>query len=977
MKIRKPVYAFLILIPMIILFAAAIAVVTILDVSNRDEERIQLKIDGVSRTLDSVEKDFAEVVIASDKKIRSVMEMMRLLLQNQVKNGQYRGTRIFDDDFVVRVANGSVIYPDGVDEIPGLSAELIESECFMEILFFEDANEIIQIYLVSSVRIAGNDYYIDLIPYSDYSNSISNTIRIEETISEIEKAYECVLIIVSNPEAKGIKAYGPEEPIDFFLLPDGIEDDDITPEDLGITKDFLRQKPASFGFNGKEYRSSFKRINFYGEPYMVIVLSKMDRETLLMLTSTILFTSITFAVAVSVILWLYWVQAYVRDNELLPAQAASYKPKEIRKRVYAVLLIGCIAVMILAVFYRFLSNLNLEAISNQNAQETVMSRLEDDEKNVSAAQQDEEKWIVYYIERLAVIFSENPEVCTREYLEQVNQLIGSEYLMVFDENGQETASSNGLIGYSLPETERLKIFTDLLKGVKTIFGEIEQDPDSLKNVKLVGSSVPQGVDGPYGALIAAVDVEESWQNDEQRRIREFLENATPVGNLCIVIDKENNTVAYSSEPSFLGESVNGLEYKEGMPDDIELDTFSVNNMRYYGSYDSDEKYIVYYLTSSDLVQKNSLLFAIVAAIGFLVVVGLVSLFMLAPYTKAHFKESVRIKEVTRHAEMIDMDSLDDFFDRSDLDDDDGLSLKERWKALIPEQKTHLFLRIFLGIVVLFLLLTLTEANFIGDFRGRSTTNFILLGNWKRGLNLLGFAGSMIVVLSFVIFIFFKDILFQVLCSVLDSKAETICRLVFSLLQYTAVLGMIYLIMGYLGFNTTFQLTSVGVIALAISMGSKDIVADILAGIFIIFEGDFHVGDFVDINGFTGIVQEIGVRSTKVLGLGDNLKIISNQNVKNVLNMSKMNTWLTLEFKIPSNVPLLEVEELFEKEFPSIPERIPNIISGPYYKGVWGVDFGNKVLHVSCECLEQYSRVVRRKLNHEIIVLLESNGHHLA
>ena len=184
-------------------------------------------------------------------------------------------------------------------------------------------------------------------------------------------------------------------------------------------------------------------------------------------------------------------------------------------------------------------------------------------------------------------------------------------------------------------------------------------------------------------------------------------------------------------------------------------------------------------------------------------------------------------------------------------------------------------------------------------------------------------------------------------------------------------------MGYLGFNTTFQLTSVGVIALAISMGSKDIVADILAGIFIIFEGDFHVGDFVDINGFTGIVQEIGVRSTKVLGLGDNLKIISNQNVKNVLNMSKMNTWLTLEFKIPSNVPLLEVEELFEKEFPSIPERIPNIISGPYYKGVWGVDFGNKVLHVSCECLEQYSRVVRRKLNHEIIVLLESNGHHLA
>ena len=93
-------------------------------------------------------------------------------------------------------------------------------------------------------------------------------------------------------------------------------------------------------------------------------------------------------------------------------------------------------------------------------------------------------------------------------------------------------------------------------------------------------------------------------------------------------------------------------------------------------------------------------------------------------------------------------------------------------------------------------------------------------------------------------------------------------------------------------------------------------------------------------------------------------------------MSKMNTWLTVELKIPSDIPLRDVEELLEKELPEIGKRIPEMISGPYYKGVWSIEMGRKILHFSCECLEQHSRVVRRKLNHDVIVLLESNGYKL-
>ena len=69
----------------------------------------------------------------------------------------------------------------------------------------------------------------------------------------------------------------------------------------------------------------------------------------------------------------------------------------------------------------------------------------------------------------------------------------------------------------------------------------------------------------------------------------------------------------------------------------------------------------------------------------------------------------------------------------------------------------------------------------------------------------------------------------------------------------------------------------------------------------------------------------------------------------------------------------EVEKLLEAELPEIGKRIPEIICGPLYKGVWAIEMGKKVLHISCECQECHSRRVRRKLNHEVIVLLESNG----
>ena len=972
MKIQKPIYAFLILLLLTAVFAVVIYMVASNEISEREDARIRLKIDGVAKTLDTLEIEIKDAVDKNDRRHDALMQLMSLLLKPFIKNGRYEGPEVFEDGFVVRIDGDRVIYPEGQKRISGLDAKTVKRGT-LTLRGDPSGYEQIRLAEIRSIPIDGSYYYIDLTDDDEVLDSVLETVRLRETINDIEKSYNCQILISVLPDPDQNIGEYPEVPFEFLISPTGTDFAGLTPEEVGIDINFLSERPGTFKYGGKIFRCDYDIIKYLEYEYLVIILNSVEKDYAYLLNSILLYVSVILIAGVGIILWLYWVQTYVRDNELLPAQMFAYKPRIVRKRVKAVILVGGIGIFLIAVFFQSLNNLNREALSNREALNTVMGRLNKYTELVSANQVEDEEWAVYFAKRIASIIKESDDLWSKEYITKANDLIGSQYIMLFDTEGDNILSSNALVRYSLTETESLLEFADLIKGIPIIIGKPKTDMITGKKSQLIGVSIPYENERLFAALIMSVDVDNSWGGDDERMLREFLENATPVGNLCVVISKENDTVVYSSDPEFIGDIIPGLNYRDGRPEKSDLDTYKISSSLYYGAYDSNEKYVVYYLTESSYVQGKSVLYAFAASLGFMTIIFLVSWFMLYPYTSERYKAYARLKESDRHSDIIETERLDDLFEKGE--DDTPVKLKDRWKNLVPENRIRLFLQVFLGIIMLLSIIYHFSSENAQLFSTRSTMDFILNGNWTRGLNLLGFAGTLVVIISFAAFIFLKNILLNILCAVLDPKGETICRLAFSLLQYIAVLGGIYLIMGFLGFNTSFQLTSVGIISLAISLGSKDIVADILAGIFIIFEGDFQVGDFVNINGFQGVVQEIGVRSTKILGLGDNIKIIGNQDVKNVLNLSKMNTWLTLEYKLPRDIPLLEVEALLEKELPEIGKRIPEMISGPYYKGVWTVnDEGKKIIHISCECTEKHSRTVQRKLNHEMILLLEENGY---
>ena len=90
-------------------------------------------------------------------------------------------------------------------------------------------------------------------------------------------------------------------------------------------------------------------------------------------------------------------------------------------------------------------------------------------------------------------------------------------------------------------------------------------------------------------------------------------------------------------------------------------------------------------------------------------------------------------------------------------------------------------------------------------------------------------------------------------------------------------------------NITALLTGAGLVGIIVGFGAQNAIKDILAGIFIILENQYRVGDIVVLNAggkdVSGVVEDLTVRITKLRDLDGNLHIVKNGSAEVVSNLS--------------------------------------------------------------------------------------------
>lgn len=198
----------------------------------------------------------------------------------------------------------------------------------------------------------------------------------------------------------------------------------------------------------------------------------------------------------------------------------------------------------------------------------------------------------------------------------------------------------------------------------------------------------------------------------------------------------------------------------------------------------------------------------------------------------------------------------------------------------------------------------------------------------------------------------------------SNRAKTVITLLDGLVKYGSAIALFFLVLNAFGVNTKAIWESVGVITLIIGLGAQSLIADIIAGIFIIFENEYNVGEIVSIDGFRGTITEIGIRATKLTDAAGNIKIINNSDIKNVVNLSRELSLAIVDCEVSYDVPIELVEKVLKDNLHIMKERIPEIIEGPFYKGISEYGTSNVVLKILAKCKEEDRFQVQRDILRE-------------
>jgi small conductance mechanosensitive channel len=168
----------------------------------------------------------------------------------------------------------------------------------------------------------------------------------------------------------------------------------------------------------------------------------------------------------------------------------------------------------------------------------------------------------------------------------------------------------------------------------------------------------------------------------------------------------------------------------------------------------------------------------------------------------------------------------------------------------------------------------------------------------------------------------------------ENKAKTLSALLQSIWRYVVYgLTAVLLLERLEIMNIGPILAGAGILGLAVGFGAQNLVRDIISGFFIILEDQFSVGDYITVASFTGIVEELGLRITKIRDFSGELHIIPNGQIEAVTNRTRGNMRAMIDVGISYDEDVDQVLTVLEELMREYAEIDTDVVEGPTVLGV--------------------------------------------
>ena len=289
----------------------------------------------------------------------------------------------------------------------------------------------------------------------------------------------------------------------------------------------------------------------------------------------------------------------------------------------------------------------------------------------------------------------------------------------------------------------------------------------------------------------------------------------------------------------------------------------------------------------------------------------------------------------------------------------------------PQTPVRLFLRnMLLAVFALSAVIYLVTRN---DPSGLAYK--MVRGQWKHTFNVVTVTTLLMMISMTVTAYTVLRIILNCLSRRLSPRGKTICQMINSASHYIGTIILILFALSMFGVNTTTLLGGAGIIALMFTFGANSLISDVLAGLFVIFEGDIMVGDMVQIGNARGRITDISMRTIRLMDEDtQEITVINNSRISDIVNLTRYEPRFFVDIRLNHDVDLAKGEEIVLETLAKLPEKCPEIIGEPQYLGVVELPVRNAItgkidgitLRVAVTCLEENQEFLPYKIKRELV-----------
>ncbi len=634
-----------------------------------------------------------------------------------------------------------------------------------------------------------------------------------------------------------------------------------------------------------------------------------------------------------------------------------------------VVLLALVSVFVICTYMQMLSAVGRQHLASVNGLNGLDMLLQENDKRI---QNLSDQYAADYSARaneIAQILKHDAGMLRREEIIRLAETQGVDVLYVFDEQGRTVVTNDVYQDFVLSDNpeDQSHAFWPVIKGyTETYVQELRADNSGTNRMmQYIGV---RRQDAP-GMVQVGMNPEIITRRLARTQMREVLDTViVENGGMVFAVDSTTGSLLYWPDAREIGRNASNV----GLSTSAMTDGFS--GWQRLGG----REYYVSSLLHGDILLLTAVprenIYAHVLTIAAIVTLNCAVLTCVVLYLLLRSSMSFRKGFATVEGVQPAPNAFFTIF-RNDRRQTTQ-NAASRWNGTVlhfsgmnPEQKLKKVLSVLASIltVILFVLYQLSQSRTINPI-----LSLILSRRWERSLNIFALSYVLITTMEILMASLAVRAIIGWFSMGANTRSETVGRMMQNFIRYFAIIGAVLYGIQFFGVDSTTIITGTGIITLGVSLGSQSLVADIMAGIFIVFEGEFRVGDIITIGDFRGTVEEIGIRTTKVNKKG-NIKIFRNSQISGVLNMTKEDSVAVCEFQVSYGTNLKKLEKILEREFPKISKNIPDLNGDLKYKGVSALGDSGVTLLVIGICEESTRPDVERAMNREMKLLMDKHG----